>query len=110
MMIFGSVLNVLVEDDSLQPLMAPAAMFAGEMGVPPGWKFCIREGVRPSSGEVLDQTMAVWGYAELVEKADHYAALTEWHPEAMKIFRSQVAAVRSACEDIDAGGGASGDH
>jgi hypothetical protein len=92
MMLFSSILYVLVEDDSRSPLMAPAAMFSDDLvAIPEDWLFKTREGLRPSLKDVSsDETMAIWGYDELVTDKAHFPALTEWEPNALRIFRERV--------------------
>ena len=96
MMLYSTVLWVLVEDDNRGPLMAPVDMFRKiSQQLPEGWWF--RAGNTDASivGEPLDQTIAVWGYAELVENPDHYSALTEWEESALASFRVAVLSART---------------
>lgn len=95
MVLYASVLYLLVEDDEGSPLMAPTAMFSTEMVQLPGsWMFQIRDrrGSAVSDG-YGDETIAIWGYAELVEDEDHFQMLAEWNPKALEVFRGRMASM-----------------
>jgi hypothetical protein len=83
-----NVLRFLVRDDWGGPCFAPAGFFEVLTArVPSGWMFALEAGIH-ASGRALwsSPSVAIWGYPELVENADHAAALGELEPEALAVF------------------------
>jgi hypothetical protein len=67
-------------------------MFSGELAnLPANWMFRICGDARPAPAQDhAGETVAIWGYRELVEDENHYPELTEWVPEALAIFREYL--------------------